>query len=144
MPRWSAALHFKWMAAVTESSPAARLARGRCCRSTNSSKCYARPERSLAGERRKAVEKIVKTFGAAYDTPADPLSNIGNDSRTQRLVEERQHEVNAKLSNNMIHAGTATRGSSWRTSSISSAASRRVELRGIEPLTYSVLQARVS
>jgi hypothetical protein len=43
------------------------------------------------------VQKIVQMFDASFDTPADPLSNIGNDSRTQRLVEERQHEVNAKL-----------------------------------------------
>jgi hypothetical protein len=46
------------------------------------------------------VQKIVQTFDAGFDTPADPLSNIGNDSRTQRLVEERAHEVNAKLTNN--------------------------------------------
>jgi hypothetical protein len=45
------------------------------------------------------VQKIVQTFDAGFDTPADPLSNIGNDSRTQRLVEERQHEVSAKLNN---------------------------------------------
>jgi hypothetical protein len=45
------------------------------------------------------VQKIVQTFDASFDTPADPLSNIGNDSRTQRLVEERQHEVSAKLNN---------------------------------------------
>src|SRR3954447_3469587 len=45
------------------------------------------------------VQKIVQTFDASFDTPADPLSNIGNDSRTQRLVEERAHEVSAKLNN---------------------------------------------
>jgi hypothetical protein len=45
------------------------------------------------------VQKIVQTFDAGFDTPADPLSPIGNDSRTQRLVEERQHEVSAKLNN---------------------------------------------
>jgi hypothetical protein len=46
------------------------------------------------------VQKIIQTFDAGFDTPADPLSPIGNDSRTQRLVEERQHEVSAKLNNN--------------------------------------------
>ena len=45
------------------------------------------------------VQKIVQTFDAGFDTPADPLSPIGNDSRTQRLVAERQHEVSAKLNN---------------------------------------------
>jgi hypothetical protein len=45
------------------------------------------------------VQKIVQTFDASFDTPADPLSNIGNDSRTQRLVEERAHELSAKLNN---------------------------------------------
>jgi hypothetical protein len=43
------------------------------------------------------VQKIIQTFDAGFDTPADPLSPIGNDQRTQRLVEERQHEVSAKL-----------------------------------------------
>jgi hypothetical protein len=46
------------------------------------------------------VQKIIQTFDASFDTPADPLSPIGNDLRTQRLVEERQHEVSAKLNNN--------------------------------------------
>jgi hypothetical protein len=45
------------------------------------------------------VQKIIQTFDASFDTPADPLSPIGNDSRNQRLVEERQHEVSAKLNN---------------------------------------------
>ena len=31
------------------------------------------------------VQKIIQTFDAGFDTPADPLSPIGNDSRTQRL-----------------------------------------------------------
>jgi hypothetical protein len=43
------------------------------------------------------VQKIIQTFDAGFDTPADPLSPIGNDSRTQRMVEERQHEFSAKL-----------------------------------------------
>jgi hypothetical protein len=43
------------------------------------------------------VQKIIQTFDAGFDTAADPLSPIGNDMRTQRLVEERAHEVTAKL-----------------------------------------------
>ncbi len=44
------------------------------------------------------VQKIVQTFDASYDTPADPLSGIGNDLRTQKLVEEQQQQVRMKLS----------------------------------------------
>jgi hypothetical protein len=44
------------------------------------------------------VEKIVKTFGASYDTPADPLSGIGNDSTNQRLVDQQEQQVNMQLS----------------------------------------------
>ncbi len=40
-----------------------------------------------------AVEKITKTFSAAYDTPADPLSGIGNDLTNQRLVEQQEQQV---------------------------------------------------
>lgn len=46
-----------------------------------------------------AVEKIVKTFGAAYDTPADPLSGIGNDATNQRLVEQQQQQIKLQISN---------------------------------------------
>jgi hypothetical protein len=46
-----------------------------------------------------AVEKIVKTFGAAYDTPADPLSGIGNDPTNQRLVEQQQQQVKLQMTN---------------------------------------------
>jgi hypothetical protein len=44
-----------------------------------------------------AVEKIVKTFGAAYDTPADPLTPIGNDATTQRMVEQQEQQFNLQL-----------------------------------------------
>jgi hypothetical protein len=44
-----------------------------------------------------AVEKITKTFGAVYDTPADPLSGIGNDAITQRLVDQQEQQINLKL-----------------------------------------------
>jgi hypothetical protein len=38
------------------------------------------------------VQKIVQTFDAGYDTPADPLSGIGNDLATrQRVAQEEQH-----------------------------------------------------
>jgi hypothetical protein len=44
------------------------------------------------------VEKIVKTFGAAYDTPADPLSGIGNDLVNQRLVDAQEQQVKMQIS----------------------------------------------
>ena len=44
------------------------------------------------------IQKIVETFGAAYDTPADPLTGIGNDLRTQRLVDEQEQQFNLRLS----------------------------------------------
>jgi hypothetical protein len=45
------------------------------------------------------VQKIIRTFGAAYDTPADPLTNIGNDPTTQRLVAQRKREFNQMITN---------------------------------------------
>jgi hypothetical protein len=45
------------------------------------------------------VQKVVQTFDASFDTPADPLTGIGNDSRTQKLVEEQQQQVRMKLNN---------------------------------------------
>ncbi len=45
------------------------------------------------------VQRIIQTFDASFDTPADPLSGIGNDSRTQQLVEEQQQQVRMKLNN---------------------------------------------
>jgi hypothetical protein len=43
------------------------------------------------------VEKIVKTFGASYDTPADPLSGIGNDFANQRLVDQQEQQVKMQI-----------------------------------------------
>ena len=43
------------------------------------------------------VQKIMQTFGAAYDTPADPLSGIGNDPTTQRLVDQQEQQFNMQL-----------------------------------------------
>jgi hypothetical protein len=43
------------------------------------------------------VEKIVKTFSAAYDTPADPLSGIGNDLTNQRLVDQQEQQVKMQI-----------------------------------------------
>jgi hypothetical protein len=43
------------------------------------------------------VQKIVQMFDAGFDTPADPLSGIGNDATTQRLVAEQQQQVRMKL-----------------------------------------------
>jgi hypothetical protein len=44
------------------------------------------------------VERIIKTFGAAYDTPADPLSGIGNDPTNQQLVQQQEQQVKMQLS----------------------------------------------
>jgi hypothetical protein len=38
------------------------------------------------------VQRIIETFGAQYDTPADPLTDIGNDAATQRRVDERERQ----------------------------------------------------
>jgi hypothetical protein len=40
----------------------------------------------------------MRTFGAAYDTPADPLTGIGNDEATQRRVEQEEQQFNLRLS----------------------------------------------
>jgi hypothetical protein len=45
-----------------------------------------------------AVQKIVQTFDAGFDTPADPLSGIGNDTMNQRLVEQQEQQVSMQLS----------------------------------------------
>jgi hypothetical protein len=44
-----------------------------------------------------AVQRIVETFGAAYDTPADPLSGIGNDAFTQQRVVQETQQFNMRL-----------------------------------------------
>jgi hypothetical protein len=43
------------------------------------------------------MQRIVETFSAAFDTPADPLSGIGNDSVTQQRVHQKEQEFNMKL-----------------------------------------------
>ena len=45
-----------------------------------------------------SVNRILETFGAAYNTPADPLTDIGNDPSTQRIVEQREAQLNRGLS----------------------------------------------
>jgi hypothetical protein len=45
------------------------------------------------------VQRIVQTFDAGFDTPADPLSPIGNDSQNMHLVEEQQQQLRMKFSN---------------------------------------------
>ena len=47
------------------------------------------------------VQKILETFGAIYDTPADPLSGIGNDQFTQRRVDEREHQYAQQYSSQL-------------------------------------------
>ena len=44
------------------------------------------------------MQRIVETFGAAYDTPADPLTSIGNDTITQQRVHQKEQEFNLQLS----------------------------------------------
>jgi hypothetical protein len=44
-----------------------------------------------------AVQRIIETFGAAYDTPADPLSGIGNDASTQQRVAAEMQRFNMRL-----------------------------------------------
>jgi len=44
------------------------------------------------------VDRILKTFGAGYDTPADPLSGIGNDPANQRLVDEHEQQIKLQIS----------------------------------------------
>jgi hypothetical protein len=43
------------------------------------------------------VQRIIQKFDASFDTPADPLSGIGNDVKTQRLVEEKQQQLRMRL-----------------------------------------------
>ena len=43
------------------------------------------------------AQKIVKTFDASFDTPADPLSGIGNDSTNQRLVDQQEQQLNLNI-----------------------------------------------
>jgi hypothetical protein len=50
-----------------------------------------------------AVEKVLRTFGAAYDTPADPLTGIGNDLATQRRVDEEEQQFNLRLQGQQAH-----------------------------------------
>jgi hypothetical protein len=50
-----------------------------------------------AGQLTPEIRRIVETFGAAFDTPADPLSGIGNDASTKQRVHEKEQEFNMKL-----------------------------------------------
>jgi hypothetical protein len=43
------------------------------------------------------VQKIIETFGATYNTPADPLTGIGNDRQTQMRVEQQEQQFNLRL-----------------------------------------------
>ena len=44
-----------------------------------------------------AVQRLIETFGAAYDTPPDPLTGIGNDPGTQRRVEQEEQQFNMRV-----------------------------------------------
>lgn len=43
------------------------------------------------------VQKIVQTFDAGYDSPADPLSGIGNDAATRQRVAQEEQQINMQL-----------------------------------------------
>jgi hypothetical protein len=43
------------------------------------------------------VQKIIETFGAAYNTPADPLTGIGNDPHTQQRVAQEEQQFSLRL-----------------------------------------------
>ncbi|HEX3601688.1 MAG TPA: hypothetical protein VHU84_16160 [Lacipirellulaceae bacterium] len=43
------------------------------------------------------VQKIVQTFDAGFDTPADPLTGIGNDAMTRQRVAQEEQQVNQQL-----------------------------------------------
>jgi hypothetical protein len=43
------------------------------------------------------VQRIIETFGAAYDTPSDPLGKAGSDAATERRVEEMKQRFNQAL-----------------------------------------------
>lgn len=44
------------------------------------------------------VQKIYQTFDAGFDSPADPLSGIGNDEMTRQRVEQQEQQVGMQLS----------------------------------------------
>jgi hypothetical protein len=44
------------------------------------------------------VQKIFQTFDAGFDTPADPLSGIGNDAATRQRVAQEEQQVSMQLS----------------------------------------------
>jgi hypothetical protein len=46
-----------------------------------------------------AVQKIIQTFDAGFDTPADPLSGIGNDAMTRQRVQQEEQQVSLQMSN---------------------------------------------
>ena len=43
------------------------------------------------------VQKIIQTFDASFDTPADPLTGIGNDAATRQRVEQEERQINMRL-----------------------------------------------
>ena len=44
-----------------------------------------------------AVQKIYQTFDAGFDSPADPLSGIGNDAATRQRVAQEEQQVSMQL-----------------------------------------------
>ncbi len=77
------------------------------------------------------VEKIIRTFGAAYDTPADPLTNIGNDPTTQRRVEAREQQFNQMVTS---HQGQIVPGLNPKHVKILGGSGRNVRVERIIPM----------
>ena len=55
------------------------------------------------------VQRIIQTFGAAYDTPADPLSKKGNDAATQRQLADVERQFTQALSSRDIQVAAGLR-----------------------------------
>jgi hypothetical protein len=77
------------------------------------------------------VERIIKTFGAAYDTPADPLSGIGNDDLNQRLVEAQEQQVKMQISG---HEGQVVPGMNPKHVKILKGRGKNVKVERIIPM----------
>ena len=60
------------------------------------------------------MQKILQTFGAAYDTPADPLTDLGNDQATQRRVDDREQQFTQALASQLARSPPACTRSTSR------------------------------
>ncbi len=76
------------------------------------------------------VQRIIQTFGAAYDTPADPLTRIGNDPNTQRRVAAKQQQFSQMVTN---HQGQIVSGMNPKHAKILSGSGKSVRVKRIIP-----------